>query len=325
MALDSEEKTARINEKLVRELGEFKKYLLHDESVSEIMLNPDGKVWIQQPSGGAQCVGSMNRARAQSFLSTVASTLGTVIGNEHPTIDGTLQVSGSRISGQLPPISMNPTFTIRKHSSKRTRLSWFVDKGTMSKDQFDYIVNAIANKKNIIVVGSTGSGKTFLVNSLLNELSYIAPNDRVLTIEDVNELSVCNENFVSWYTSSTRTLLDLLHLSLRANPTRVMVGEVRGGEAYQMLKLWRTGHSGGFSTIHADLGPLDGLERLELMSAESHEGGRLGAEWIKKIIANAVDVLIPISLDDSGIRKIRTIVEVNGYREGEYKINTIEN
>jgi len=324
MLLDSDEKTRRVNQKLLRELGEFEPYLMRDDSITEIMLNPDGRVWVEGHGGISRDVGSMAPARSQSFLSTVASTLGTVIDGSNPTLDGVLKITGSRISGQLPPVSTSPTFIIRKHSPLKRRLSWFVEKKIISRDQYDYIVGAIKDKKNIIVVGSTGSGKTFFVNALLHELSYIAPKDRILTIEDVYELSVSSDNFISWYTSPSRTLLDLLHMSLRANPKRVMVGEVRGGEAYQMLKLWRTGHSGGFSTIHADLGPLDGLERLELMSAESEEGGRLGLEWIRKVIANAVDVLIPISLNGSGARSVPVIVEVVSYEGGEYKTRQIE-
>jgi len=318
-----EELLGRIKARLLREMGGFKHYLLEDSAVTNIMLNPDGALWVQRSGSHAVCEGKISATKALSFLSTVASTLNTVLTAESPSIDGILIVDGSRISGQIPPIVSAPSFSIRKHSYENRRLSWFVDNGTMTHAQHDILIKAISEKKNIVVVGSTNSGKTYLVKSFLYELSHLSPDDRVLTIEEVGELVVPSRNYTSWYTSPGRTMLDLLHLSLRANPDRVMVGEVRGGEAYQMLKLWRTGHPGGFTTCHGDKGVLDGLKRMEMMAAESKEGGRLGPEWIKTIIADAIDFVVTISLVKGGSRIINQIVTVGEWKNGEYEIHKI--
>ncbi|MCB1753892.1 MAG: P-type conjugative transfer ATPase TrbB [Gammaproteobacteria bacterium] len=320
--LGSIRKHDRLVTKLRRELREFAQYL-DDPVVTEIMLNSDGRVWVQKSGAGAVPVGTMSANQAQAFLSSVAASLNEIVTREDPRINGVLAIDGSRISGQISPISQTPTFTIRKHDKTKKRLDFFINQGVMTPNQHSYICRAIEAKKNIVVVGSTGSGKTFLTNALLHELSCLCPHDRVLTIEDVCELNVSSENYVSWYTSPTVDLRGLLHESLRAKPDRIVVGEVRGGECYQMLKLWNTGHSGGFSTIHANRGLRDGLSRLELMCAESPETAGLGSEWIRRLVAEVVDVLVVITYQ-GGKRKLENLVEVVGVDDHcEYLVNAI--
>ncbi len=313
--------TNRLIVKMRRELGAFAQYL-DDPKISEIMLNSDGRVWVQTQTGAVP-VGTMDESRANAFLATFASTLDDVVTRDDPRINGVLAIDGSRVSGQISPITNTPTFTIRKHSKEQKRLDFFVETGVMTHEQHNTICQAIEARQNIIVVGSTGSGKTYLTKSLLHELSYLAPHDRVLTIEDVQELIVSSENYLSWYTAPSVSLKDLLHESLRAKPDRIVVGEVRGGECYQMLKLWNTGHSGGFATIHANRGVMDGLKRLEQMCAESPETVGLGPEWIRELVGDVVDLLVVITLGKGGKRQIETIVDVNGVVNGKYEIETL--
>lgn len=317
----SKETINRLIVKMRRELGDIAQYL-DDPNVTEIMLNSDSRVWVQTPTGAVP-VGTMDASRANAFLATFASMQDDVVTRDDPRINGVLAIDGSRVSGQISPITNSPTFTIRKHSKEQKRLDYFVESGVMTRTQHVTICKAITDKRNIIVVGSTGSGKTYLTKSLLHELSYLAPHDRVLTIEDVQELIVSSENALSWYTASTVSLKDLLHESLRAKPDRIVVGEVRGGECYQMLKLWNTGHSGGFATIHANRGVMDGLKRLEQMCAESSETVGLGPEWIRELVGDVVDLLVVITLGKGGTRQIEKIVDVQGVVNGKYEIQSL--
>lgn len=246
-----------------------------------------------------------------NLLTTIASSLNTYIDERKPYIDGPLILDGSRVSGDIPPIVDAPALRIRKHARYVKPLSWFVEQGTMSEGQLEVIRESIAAKKNIVIVGSTASGKTFLAKSVLGEIAKIAPSDRILTIEDTPELVVESEDSLRWMTSPDVDMQLMLKRALRATPDRIVVGEVRGAEAYQLLKMWNTGHSGGICTIHSDKGEIDGLTRLERMCGESSETTGMGSLWIKELIASVVDVLINIT-NDKGHRRINSIVVVNG-------------
>ena len=195
----------------------------------------------------------------------------------------------------------------------------------MTPQQYEIIQEAVDQRLNIVIVGGTGSGKTFLANSILKEMSERTPNDRILTIEDTAELTVSSNDAVSWYTTPTVTMQRMLYRALRATPKRIVVGEVRGGEAYQLMKMWNTGHDGGLATIHSNKGFKDGLVRLERMCGESSEVVGMGRDWIRELVGEVVHVLVNIVIDKEG-RTIPSIVKVRGLDDarGQYELDIIE-
>lgn len=303
--------TARLKNKLTRELGMLRPFLDQDD-VQEIFVNCDGKVFVIRAGCPKECVGHMPSDSVDGFLASVASSLHTTITRSSPTIDGMLIIDGSRISGEIPPIVKGPSMRIRKHAKTVVPLKSFVENGTMSREQLERIQSAINAYRNIVIVGGTGSGKTYLGNSILREVSELMPNDRIVTVEDTPELNVVADDHLSWYTSDDVPMQTMLHRILRATPDRIVVGEVRGGEAYQLLKMWNTGHSGGICTIHSDKGDLDGLMRLERMCGESDEAKGMPPAWLGGLIGNVVHVLINI-VYSGGRRRIHSIVEVKGF------------
>ena len=300
----------RKRKKLERELGELY-VLLQQDDVQEIFVNPDGCVWVDRAGQARARFGEMSETARMTFLSSVASSLNTYIDASKPYIDGPLILDGSRISGDIPPIVDAPSIRIRKHARLVRPLGWFVEKGTMSDEQQQTIRAALVAKKNVVVVGSTAAGKTFLAKSLLSEIAQLAPADRILTIEDTPELVVESEDALRWITSPTVDMQLMLRRALRATPDRIVVGEVRGAEAYQLLKMWNTGHSGGLCTIHSDQGATDGLTRLERMCAESSETLGMGQAWIRELVARVIDLLILIERVN-GERQVTGLVQVNG-------------
>ncbi len=308
--------TERLKYKMIRELGPLQPYFEQDD-VQEIFVNSDGKIFINRAGADKEYVGVMRSEDVDGFLASVASSLHTTITRANPTIDGMLIIDGSRISGEIPPIVKGPSMRIRKHAKKIMPLSRFVEHGAMTDAQYLKIQGAIKTKYNIVIVGGTASGKTFLANSILREISNLMSSDRILTIEDTPELNVKADDYLSWFITDDVPMRTMLHRALRATPDRIVVGEVRGAEAYQLLKMWNTGHSGGLCTIHSDRGELDGLMRLERMCGESDEAKGMPVEWLGELIGNVVHMLINI-VNEGGVRKVHSIVEVQRYRKADH-------
>lgn len=318
------EAETRTRDKLKRELG-FLWDLLQEDDLQEILVNPDESVFVDRAGQERQRVGTFRSSKVECFLATVASTMNEVIDHRHPYVDGVLILDGSRVSGEIPPTVSAPAMRIRKHSKFVHPLEMFVTTQVMTPHHLDLLRQAILERKNIVIVGGTGSGKTFLANSLLREIARLTPSDRVLTIEDTRELNVTNSDSLSWVTTPEVDMQLMLRRALRATPKRIVIGEVRSGEAYQLLKMWGTGHSGGVCTIHSDKGALDGLKRLERMCGESTEVRGMGRDWIRETVADVVHVLVNITKVD-GVRTIPRIVQVSGLDEttGEYVYESIE-
>lgn len=310
VAIESQSLT-RIKNKLKRELGMLREFLDQDD-VQEIFVNCDGKVFVNRAGTPKEAVGYMKPEDVDGFLASVASSLNTTITRSNPTIDGMLIIDGSRISGEIPPIVSGPSMRIRKHAKSVMNLSKFVTLGTMTQTQYEKIQDAITGSRNIVIVGGTASGKTFLANSILREISELMKSDRILTIEDTPELNVVADDHLSWYVTDDVPMQKMLHRALRATPDRIVVGEVRGAEAYQLLKMWNTGHSGGLCTIHSDKGDLDGLMRLERMCGESDEAKGMPREWLGSLIGNVVHMLVNI-VNEGGRRTIHSIVDVQDF------------
>jgi P-type conjugative transfer ATPase TrbB len=237
---------------------------LEDPGVAEVMLNPDGRVWVDRFDVGLVDAGlTLSAADGERILRLVAHHVGAEIHAERPRLAAELPVTGERFEGLLPPLVAAPTFSLRKPSSLVFTLADYVDAGIMSSREAAVLAEALRSRANILVVGPTSSGKTTLVNALLAEVARTG--DRVITIEDVRELKCAAPNLVSLRTrEGVATLGDLVRSSLRLRPDRIIIGEVRGPEALDLIKAWGTGHPGGVGTLHAgtSLGALLRLEQL---------------------------------------------------------------
>lgn len=313
-----EEKQKRLLRKLRGELGQTVLDALEDPSVIEIMLNSDGSLWIERHGQGMYRAGTMSAPNAESLMGTIADALHTVVTRENPILEGELPLDGSRFEGLLPPLVAHPTFTIRKKASVVFTLEQYVEQGIMTLEQQAAIAAAIVNKSNILVVGGTGTGKTTLTNAIIDGVTKACPDDRLVIIEDTAEIQCNAENSVILRTSVDVDMLRLLRATMRLRPDRILVGEVRGGEALALLKAWNTGHPGGVATVHAN-GAEAGLIRLEQLIAEA----TTGAVNMAPLIAEAVDLVIAIEKTKGG-RRIKEIIEVNGINERGYQIQPVE-
>jgi type IV secretion system protein TrbB len=314
----SEEQAKRLREKIERELGETIVGALSDPKVVEVMLNADGTLWIDVLGDGMRDTGiAMSAMQAENLLRTIASALDIVVNADHPILEGILPLDGSRFAGVLPPVSIRPVFSIRKRAGLIFTLDDYVENASCSHEQADIIRRAIAARKNILVVGSTGSGKTTFANALLDEISNVHREQRVVIIEDTAELQCSARNHIALKTSDGVDMTRLLRTTLRMRPDRIVVGEVRGAEALALLKAWNTGHPGGVATIHAN-NARAGLVRLEQLIAEANVPPQ------PQLIAEAVDLLVSIVRTPGG-RRINEIVRVDGYTPGRgYDVTTLE-
>ncbi|MCL4156113.1 UNVERIFIED_CONTAM: hypothetical protein GTU68_063576 [Idotea baltica] len=310
----------RLNDKLNRALGDKILEKLKDTTTEDIFRNEDGKVWLKK-SGQKEyeLLQTMSDGMAEAILRTVASSLEYDITPERPFLDGVLPTDGSRIHGNIPPASIAPTFTIRRKSSILIGLQDYVDQGTMTVEQKDILEEAIITHENIFVVGSTGSGKTTLVNGLMDAAYRLTPNDRFVILEDTPEVqcNAINKTFLK--TTEERELSDLVKESLRMRPDRIIVGEVRGAEALNLLEIWNTGHRGGIATAHAETATAEGaMKRLEMLIASS--GIKFDATFVRNLIASTVNIIVCIDQTTDG-RKITSVSEVREYDEKRAKHN----
>jgi P-type conjugative transfer ATPase TrbB len=303
----ADRRRARLEEKLKRELGQTILEALADPGVVEVMLNPDGRLWLDVLGVGMHDTGvRMGPAQAESLLGTVAMMLNTVVNSEHPILEGELPLDGSRIGGALPPVVSSPAFAIRKLAGRAYSLADYVASGVLDQMHADVLRAAIRTRKNILIVGSTGSGKTTLANALLHEIGTQASrSERVVILEDTIELQCQVANQVQLRTSMYADITKLLRTSMRLRPDRIIVGEVRGAEALALLKAWNTGHPGGISTIHAN-NCLAGLIRLEQLIQEANVPPQ------PALIAAAVNIVVCISRTSTG-RRVEQIKRVCGW------------
>ena len=298
--LENEEYQRRLHSKITRELGREVMTALQDDAVIEVMLNTDGRLWCDRLGEGMSCIGEMSMPNALALLGTIADGLGTVITKQSPIIEGELPLDGSRFEGLIPPVVARPTFTIRKKALLIYTLDDYVQQSIMSAKQKTQIQEAITARRNILVVGGTGSGKTTLTNAIIAEMVALTPEDRLVIMEDTAEIQCKADNAVILRTSIDISMQQLLRATMRLRPDRIIVGEVRGAEALALLKSWNTGHPGGIATLHANSAD-SGLVRLEQLIAESG----IQAD-MKALIDEAVDLVIFIE-KQGGKRVIKEI------------------
>lgn len=298
----------RLNESIRRGLGATCLAALEDPAVEELMLNPDGKLWIYKVGVGMIDTGQTLRpAQALNVMNTIASMLDRTVTADNPILEGELPLDGSRFEGVIPPASAGPLFSIRKHAQFVYTLEDYVQAGILSLPYYTAILEAVRTRKNILVVGSTASGKTTLLNAVIAAIAKHTPDHRVVIIEDTGEVQCTAENKVILQTSRTVTMLDLLKATMRLRPDRIIVGEVRGPEANALLKAWNTGHPGGVATIHAN-DCMGGLIRVEQLIQEAV------AVVNPQVIASAVDMVIFIRKGEiSGKRRVEQVALVERY------------
>ncbi|PDT34472.1 MULTISPECIES: P-type conjugative transfer ATPase TrbB [Sinorhizobium] len=305
---------SRLVRKLQDALGDHLCAALDDTTVVEIMLNPDGRLFIERLGHGVAPAGEMSTAAAEMVIGTVAHALQTEVDDEQPIISGELPIGGHRFEGLLPPVVAKPAFTIRRRASRLIPLDDFERSGVMTAHQASTIRSAIAARLNIIISGGTGSGKTTLANTIIDEIVKSAPQDRLVILEDTAEIQCAAENAVLLHTSDTVDMARLLKSTMRLRPDRIVVGEVRDGAALTLLKAWNTGHPGGVATIHSNTA-VSALRRLEQLTAEASQ------QPMQAVIGEAVDLIVSIERTSRG-RRIRDVIQVERFAGGEYAIET---
>lgn len=314
--LPSEERSERSDERIRQMLGPQICGLLAEPSVIEVMLNPDGTLWVERQGAPMECVGELAAHRAEGAIRTVATLMKTTVTRDNPILECELPLDGSRFEALMPPIVARPTFTIRRKASRVFTLAEYEAAGTMTAAQRRAIEAAVAERKNILVVGGTGTGKTTLTNAVLDCMASIAGDDRIVIIEDTAELQCRAKNAVTLRATDQVAMLRLLKATLRLRPDRIVVGEVRGEEALALLKAWNTGHPGGVATVHANDGK-SGLLRIESLVAEATLAP------LQETIATAINVVVVIGKTPEG-RRIKEVLRVHEYRAGSYVTSNIE-
>jgi len=284
---------------------------LDDPDIVEVMLNPDGRLWIDRLSAGVSDTGQrLTPADGERIIRLVAHHVGAEVHGGRPRVSAELPESGERFEGLLPPVVAAPAFAIRKPAVAVFTLDDYVTAGIMSAAQADTLRGAVAGRRNILVAGGTSTGKTTLTNALLAEVAKTS--DRVVLIEDTRELQCRAANLVALRTKDgVATLSDLVRSSLRLRPDRIPIGEVRGPEALDLIKAWGTGHPGGVGTIHAGTA-LGALRRLEQLIQEAV------VAVPRALIAETIDLVAVLS-GRGPARRLTELVAVSALdAQGDY-------
>jgi type IV secretion system protein VirB11 len=287
---------------------------LEDPAVVEVMLNPDGRLWVDRLSDGLSDTGErLSAADGERIVRLVAHHVGAEVHDRRPRVSAELPETGERFEGLLPPVVTAPVFAIRKPAVAVFTLDDYVAAGIMTADQAAILRQAVASRANILVAGGTSTGKTTLTNALLAEVAKTT--DRVIVIEDTRELQCLAQNIVAMRTKDgVATLSDLVRSSLRLRPDRIPIGEVRGSEALDLLKAWGTGHPGGIGTIHAG-SALGALRRLEQLIQEAV------VTVPRALIAETIDLVAVLSGRGSA-RRLAELARVDGLAAGtDYRLS----
>lgn len=299
--------------------------LVDDPSVTEIMINGPNQIFVEQNGRlFRKNVSFGSNEKLENVIQNIVSKVNRTVNESTPIVDARLQ-DGSRVNVVLPPIALNgPTVTIRKFPESPFTVEQLIKLGSITEEVAEVLHRMVRAKYNIFISGGTGSGKTTFLNALSN---FIPKDERLITIEDSAELQIRGiDNLVRMETRNANmegkgaiTIRDLIKASLRMRPERIVVGEVRGPEALDMLQAMNTGHDGSLSTGHAN-STHDMLSRLETMVLT---GADIPLEAIRQQIASAVDIIIQLSRLRDHSRRTMEITEVLGYQDGEIQLNPL--
>ena len=300
--------------------------LLDDDSVTEIMVNSPNEIYIEVDGQllKDETISFINDEHIIRTIQRIVQPLGRTIDSANPMVDSHLP-DGSRINAIIPPLSLKgPVLTIRKFKKSIDSIDSLIGNGTLTPYMARFLQACVEGKLNIIVCGGTGSGKTTLLNILSN---FIGENERIITIEDAVELRLKQQHVISLETRNVNyendgevTIRDLVRNSLRMRPDRIIIGEVRGKEAFDMLQAMNTGHDGSMSTLHAN-GPRDALNRLETMVLMG--GIEIPVLAVREYILNAINIVVNVERLSDGKRKVTSICEVTGFKDNEIKLKEI--
>jgi P-type conjugative transfer ATPase TrbB len=291
---------------------------LADPAVVEVMVNPDGGLRLDRLGEGRSHTGvQLESTEVERIIRLVASHVRVEVHAGNPVLSAELPprgegIAGERFEGILPPVALRPCFTIRKPAARIYTLDDYIADGILSPQQADQLRQAVVRRRNLLIVGGTSSGKTTLANALLAEMAEL--DERVILLEDTRELQCAAPDCVALRTKpGVVSLADLVRSTLRFRPDRIIVGEVRGAEALDMLKAWNTGHPGGVATIHANSGRA-ALYRLEQLIQEAV------VTVPRRLIAEAIDIIVFIKGRGTS-RRIETVSEVTGLdADGDYAV-----
>ncbi|MGH7839004.1 MAG: P-type conjugative transfer ATPase TrbB, partial [Candidatus Binataceae bacterium] len=244
----------RLDELLRRQLGSRILDAIANPRITEIMVNEDGRVWFESYGDGMRASGlTLAPSQIESLIGTVAASLGMVANLDHPIVEGELPLGGIRFEGLLPPVARKPCCVMRKPAQLLYTIDDYLRDGILDPAHAQTLRDTIDSRRNVVVAGGTGSGKTTLAGALINEMvARSDPNQRYVLIEDTLELQCRAQNLLQLHTAETADMTRLVRTTMRLRPDRIIIGEVRGGEALALLKAWNTGHFGGVTTIHAN-------------------------------------------------------------------------
>jgi pilus assembly protein CpaF len=291
--------------------------LLADNTISEIMVNSATQVYVERRGRIDRCPLSFTSDDAvYRIIERIVTPLGRRIDESSPMVDGRLR-DGSRVNAIIPPLALKgPTLTIRKFMQRRLNDDEIINMGSANRPMMDFLRVCVEQRKNIVVSGGTGTGKTTLLNVLSN---FIPMRERIVTIEDSAELKLNHPHLIS-LESRPANMRDLVKNSLRMRPDRIVVGECRSGEALDMLQAMNTGHDGSLTTVHANT-PRDVLSRIEVMSLMA--GIDIPMQAVREQIASAVDVIVQLTRSYDGSRRITSVTEITGMESGRIQLAEI--
>jgi len=315
------ESHSRLYEKLYRDLGSDIIGSLKDKEINEIMLNPDGQVWIDSSINGLTPASCLTRSQAFSIINAVAGIHNIVITQHAPSLEAELpkfrEMKGERFTAQVPPMVSSPSFTIRKKSEISFQLSDYVATNRLTEKQAKVLVSLVHERKNILVCGGPGTGKTTVTDALIVEAIKADSTQRFLILEDRPELQCNAPNTVAMRTTDLVSMTGLLRAAMRMRPDRILIGEVRGAEALDMLKAWNTGCPGGICTVHAN-GAEEALQRITDLAMEA---GLIVPPI--NLIQHTIDAVV--SVERMGNRKgfIKEILSLGEHRNGSYEFKKL--
>jgi len=300
--------------------------LLADDNVTEIMVNGPNDVYVEIDGHLVKddTISFINDNHIIRTIQRIVQPLGRTIDSSNPMVDARLH-DGSRLNAIIPPLSLKgPILTIRKFNKNLDSIEDLLRKGALTMHMARFLDACVKAKLNVLICGGTGTGKTTLLNILS---SFIYNHERIITIEDAAELKLNQEHVISLETRLTNyegegevTIRDLVRNSLRMRPDRIIVGEVRGKEAFDMMQAMNTGHEGSITTLHAN-SPIDALNRLETMIMMNEM--EIPVSAVRGYIENAIDIIVNVERLSDGRRKITSICEVTGMREGNIILKEI--